>query len=98
MHDLKGAKPRAYTSVMSLMNTMAIKGQLLREPRGKAFIYTAAAPRETTLGQMVADLVHRAFRGSTGALVAHLLTETSTSELDEIQRTIAAYKRKRGRS
>ena len=31
--------PRAYTSVMSLLNVMTDKGLLRRSPRGRAFLY-----------------------------------------------------------
>ena len=60
VRDVHGAlqmqKPRAYTTVMSLMNTMADKRLLVREPRGKAFVYSATSRREQTLSDLVADL------------------------------------------
>lgn len=95
---MHGHKPRAYTTVMSLMNTMAGKDLLVREPRGKAFVYSAKVRREQTLSGMVADLMKRAFAGSAHALVAQLLESTDARELEEIRRTLEAYKRKRGRS
>ncbi len=91
-------KPRAYTTVMSLMNTMAAKGLLVRRSIGKAFIYSAAAPREQTLSKLLSDLLRRAFRGSAEALVAHLLEKTTPDEVEEIRKTIDAYRRKRGRT
>ena len=95
---MRSEKNRAYTTVMSLMNTMADKGLLSRRPEGKAFIYTAAAPREQTLSQLLSDLMRRAFDGSAQALVAHLLDHTTPRELEEIRELIDAHKRKRGRS
>ena len=94
---LNESRPRAYTSVMSLMNVMTDKGQLTRREQGRAFIYEPAADRETTLGSMVADLLGRAFEGSASQLVAHLLEETkpNSGELDEIRKTIAKYKQGR---
>ncbi len=87
---------RAYTSVMSLMDTMAKKGLLDREPRGRAFAYAPAKPREKTLSGMAGDLLNRAFEGSTQALVANLLDEANPTaeELDEIQKTIREYKKR----
>jgi BlaI family penicillinase repressor len=81
---------------MSLMNVMADKGLLSRQPLGKAFIYTAAAPREQTLGQLVGDLVNRAFDGSASALVAQLLSGTSREELEEVRRTIETIRKQKG--
>ena len=99
MDLLHAARPRAYTSVMSLMNVMADKGLLVREPQGRAFVYRAAFDRERTLQQLVGDLLGRAFEGSTVDLVAHLLDQSqpSTDELNEIRRAIEKYKRERAK-
>ncbi len=84
--------PRAYTSVMSLMNVMSDKGLLERTPRGRAFVYAAKAPRDRTLKRMVGDLLERAFNGSASAMVTNLLdgANPSDEELDEIRDVIAA--------
>jgi len=84
--------PRAYTSVMSLMNVMSDKGLLERTPRGRAFVYAAKAPRDRTLKRMVGDLLERAFNGSASAMVTNLLdgANPSDEELDEIRNIIAA--------
>src|ERR1041385_4543968 len=84
---------RAYTSVMSLMNVMVDKGLLTRRPHGKAFIYSAAVTEKRALGDLVGDLVRRAFEGSASALVAHLLEKTDENELAEIRKTLAAHER-----
>jgi predicted transcriptional regulator len=86
-------EPRAYTSVMSLLNVMAEKGLLQRQPQGRAFLYRAKVPRDRTLGRMVSDLWQRAFEGSTSTLVAKLLEESNPTqeELDAIRRTIRDY-------
>jgi BlaI family transcriptional regulator, penicillinase repressor len=91
---LNESRPRAYTSVMSLMNVMADKGQLKRHEQGRAFLYEPAIEREETLGGMVADLLGRAFEGSASQLVAHLLDQTrpDSGELDEIRKAIQQYK------
>lgn len=85
--------PRVYTTVMSLMNVMADKGLLLREPVGRAFRYAAALPRDRTLGGLVGDLWQRAFEGSASTLVTHLLeaADPTAEELAEIRRTLDAY-------
>jgi len=88
-------RQRAYTSVMSLMNVMADKGQLQRQPQGRAFVYSAKIKREQALGEMVGDLWQRAFDGSASTLVAHLLDETNPTEaeLAEIRKAINSYAR-----
>jgi len=98
MDVLNAERPRAYTSVMSLMNVMADNGLLVRVPQGRAFVYRPKVERERTLRRMVGDLLGRAFEGSAHELVAHLLDQTkpTAAELDEIRRTIAEYQQERG--
>ncbi len=87
--------PRAYTSLMSLMNVMADKGLLERIPEGRAFRYRPAVERAKTLGGLVGDVWQRAFEGSASALVAHLLDQAQPTprELDEIRKLLAQYER-----
>ena len=89
---------RAYTSVMSLMNVMAEKGLLQREPQGRAFLYTPAMKKDAALGRMVKDLLGRAFEGSASTLVTRLLDETNPSdeELKAIREAIREYERRQG--
>ncbi len=91
----RDGRERAYTSVMSLMNVMTDKSLLRRTPVGRAFEYTAEVERERTLGQMLQDLLGRAFAGSPSALVAQLLDEANPdqAELEEIRKTITQYQK-----
>ncbi len=97
MEALNHDRPRAYTSVMSLLNVMTDKGLLVRKPDGRAFVYAAKAGRKRTMSRMVADLLGRAFDGSAHLMVAHILEEADPNgaELEEIRHTIAAYEQQR---
>lgn len=94
MERLNAERPRAYTSVMSLLTVMTEKGLLNRKPQGRAFVYEAVVREDSTLRRMVADLTERVFDGSAQQLVVHLLeqTEPSAAELDEIRQLIDAYR------
>ncbi len=98
MEVLNQTRRRAYTSVMSLLGVMTDKGLLAREPKGRAFQYRAKVGREKTLGQMVEDLLARAFEGSASTLVARLLEQANPSadELSEIRKAIDKYRRQQG--
>jgi predicted transcriptional regulator len=98
MNVLNRQRPRAYTSVMSLMDTMARKGQLKQKARGKAFVYSAKVFRTRALSGMVGDLVNRAFDGSASSLVTHLLEQSrpSDDELDEIRKIIVDFSGEKG--
>ena len=90
-------RPRAYTTVMSLLNTMVDKGFLRRKAEGRAFIYSPRIKREPTLRRILADVVDRAFEGSARALVANLLDQArpDRDEIDAIHRAIAEYRQRR---
>jgi predicted transcriptional regulator len=98
MDVLNESRPRAYTSVMSLLNVMTEKGLLVREPQGRAFVYRPKTDRGRTLKRMVGDLLGRAFEGQASQLVAHLLDQSkpTSAELNEIRQAIEEYQRGRG--
>ncbi len=101
LDELNQSRPRAYTSVMSLLNVMTDKKLLRRKPDGRAFLYSARVEEQPTLREMVGDLVERAFGGSAELLVAHALEQTDLSpqQLEEIHRMIDEYRsRKEGTS
>ncbi len=96
MTILNERRPRAYTSVMSLMNVMAEKGLLRRKRKGRAFIYDARVSEDGTQSQILKDLLNRVFDGSASVLVTRLLqqAEPTDEELEEIHKTIAEFGRK----
>jgi BlaI family penicillinase repressor len=98
MEVLNTSRPRAYTSVMSLLSVMTDKGLLSREAEGRAFVYRPKTDRGRTLKGMVGDLLGRAFEGQSSQLIAHLLDQSqpTAEELAEIRRLIEAYQNQRG--
>jgi predicted transcriptional regulator len=98
MTVLNEERPRAYTSVMSLMNVMVEKGLLRQKPKGRAFEYWAKVSQDKIQSRMVRELLGRAFDGSASALVAHLLegAKPAPEELEEIRRAIAEYTHRKG--
>ena len=95
MNLLSPERRRAYTSIMSLMNVMAEKGFLEPKPKGRAFIYSAKVSQKKTQSGMLKDLLKRAFDNSSSVLMAHLLEQSDSEELDEIQKTIKEFSKKR---
>jgi len=89
--------PRAYTSVMSLLNVMTDKGLLRREPDGRAFLYEPVRPREQTLRSLLGETLDRVYNGSASLLVAHLLDQShpSKGELDQIRLLLDEYQSRR---
>ena len=100
MERLNESRPRAYTSVMSLLNVMSEKRLVERKSEGRAYVYRAAIARESTLKDLVGDMLGRAFEGSASALVSRLLDHSNPSkkELDEIRRVLQEYEQQGGKS
>jgi predicted transcriptional regulator len=95
--DLKPAVgDLAYTTVLSLMQTMEQKGLVSRQSVGKAHVYTARVAREKTCRQLVGTFLDRVFDGAMGEYLCRAL-EThppSKAELDELERMIAEARRR----
>jgi predicted transcriptional regulator len=90
---LNQSRPRAYTSILSMLNVMFDKGLVVRQMQGRAHVYRARQSRDRTLGVVVKDLLGRAFQGSTTSLITQVLEQSkpSAEELKEIRRTIKAW-------
>jgi predicted transcriptional regulator len=87
---LAGTRDTGYTTTLKLMQIMADKRLVARDESSRTHVYTASMSEAHTQGQLVGDLVDRAFGGSAAALVMRALsTRTTTAEeLREIRRLI----------
>ncbi len=96
---LNQKRKRHYTSVNSLFSTMVEKGLLTCHSDQRAFLYEANTAREKTQGQLVQDLLGRAFEGSPSGLVLQVLDQCNPSpeEMDEIAGMIREYRKQRGK-
>jgi len=93
---LPDRKPRAYTSVLSVMQVMEKKGYLTHTVSGKAHIYAAKVSKTRILGGVMGKLVALVFGGNPAAAVQALLEDqdVTSAELAEMRRLIAAKSRK----
>lgn len=91
---LNQTRPRAYTSILSMMNVMLEKKLVSRQQKGRAHVYRALRRQEATLGGIVKDLLGRAFDGSAASLINHVLdqSEPSTDEIAQIQKLLDEYR------
>ena len=87
---LVGTRETGYTTTLKLMQIMADKRLVDRDESSRTHVYAASRPAEHTQGQLLNDLVDRAFGGSAAALVLRALSSRSTSddELREIRKLI----------
>jgi len=87
---LRERRSVAYTTVMTMMNTLEAKGYLKKALDGRAFRYRPAIQEQRVVSAMVRDFVERVFDGSSAPLLAHLVTSTdlSDAEREELRRLI----------
>ena len=93
---LARTKPTGYTTVLKLLQIMAVKAMVIRNKDERAHIYEARESAENTKRQLVGDLMQRAFAGSASDLMMHALSgeKTPASEIEEIRRMLDDYERK----
>jgi len=87
---LRERRPVAYTTVMTMMNTLEGKGYLKKALDGRAYRYRPALPEQRVVRAMVREFVERVFDGASAALVAHLVSRRrlSDDEREELRRLI----------
>jgi BlaI family penicillinase repressor len=88
--DLERRSVTGYTTVLKLLQIMTEKGLVERDESQRAHVYVARLPEEQTLGQLVGDLLDRAFEGSSSRLVMRALESrpATREELAEIRRML----------
>lgn len=84
---LSGAQTTGYTTVLKLMQIMTDKGLVERDESNRAHVYRPRLSEQKTKGQLVGDLLDRAFGGSAGELVMQALSarRASSDELQQIR-------------
>ncbi len=88
--DLERRSLTGYTTALKLLQIMTEKGLVERDESQRAHVYAARLPEEQTLGQLVGDLLDRAFEGSSSRLVMRALESrpATREELSEIRRML----------
>lgn len=88
--DLTRERELGYTTVLKTLQVMLEKGLVTRDDSERSHVYRAAIPENDTKGQLVSDLMAKAFGGSAQQLMVHALRggKTSKRELDAIQRLL----------
>jgi predicted transcriptional regulator len=77
--ELAAARPRAYTTVLTIMDRLAQKGIVARRKVGRAFLYQANLSADEARVKAVEKIVAGFFDGSSDALAAHLAARGTTA-------------------
>ena len=87
---IDGDEP-AYTTVMTMMKSLADKGALAVDKSRQPFVYSPAVRRDQVMGQRVAQFLQNVFDGRAEDLVMHLAekADLSAADLKRIEKKIA---------
>jgi BlaI family transcriptional regulator, penicillinase repressor len=69
---LMHTRPRAYTTIMTILDRLAQKGVLMRRKAGRAWVYRPNLSASEARSHAVAQVVEGFFEGSAEALAVHL--------------------------
>jgi BlaI family transcriptional regulator, penicillinase repressor len=80
----------AYSTILTLMRILKVKGFLSTRKEGRAFVFTPRVDRQTAARKAVRQLLSKFFAGSPSELVLTFLREEEITpdELDELKRKI----------
>lgn len=81
---LSGDVQVGYTTVLKLLQIMFEKDLVTRDESERAHVYGAARSKRQTQGQLVKDLLHRAFDDSASELMVTLLGDSKVSSAEEL--------------
>ncbi|MCP5525807.1 MAG: BlaI/MecI/CopY family transcriptional regulator [Verrucomicrobiales bacterium] len=87
---LAGKDGSAYTTILTMMRILRVKGYLACRKRGRAHVYTPKVDRQAAARKAVRQLLTKFFSGSPGELVLSFLRDEDLrpEELDELKRRI----------
>ena len=90
LESLPDGKRRAYTSMLSALQTMEKRGLVTHESEKGTYIYKAAVTKKQVLRPWLRKLVKHIFGGSPAEAMAQFLehTKVSEEELAEIKKLI----------
>lgn len=77
---LRPTRPRAYTTIMTILDRLAQKGIVQRRKLGRAWIYRANVSADQARSHAVSQVVDGFFGGSAGALATHLTSQSARME------------------
>ena len=77
---LAPTRPRAYTTIMTILDRLAQKGMVERQKAGRAWLYKAQLSADQARTHAVSRLVEGFFQGSNEALALHLSALSSAAQ------------------
>jgi BlaI family penicillinase repressor len=95
LEKMPDQKPRAYTTILSVLQVMEKKGFVTHETDGNRHVFAPRAKQQTVVGSMLKSMVKNIFRGSASTAMQHLLetTPVSQEEIVQMRQLLADYEK-----
>jgi predicted transcriptional regulator len=88
VHEVKDAlshrKKHAYSTILTMMRKIEVKGYLKHEVIDRTFVYYSTISQQTVRRGVLGDILDRFFEGSTSLLLNNLVEQDRISE-DELR-------------
>ena len=81
--QLAAKRPRAYTTVLTVLDNLHRKGYVTRQPSGRAYLYRAARTREDHVAEMIDRALEDSSDRSTGLL--HFIQRLEPDEVAAVR-------------
>lgn len=72
----------AYTTIMTVMKNLAVKGYLKYRKEGVSYVYSPARQPDSVRSNLIEDLIKKVFKGSPKELVQTLVKSKDLSQKD----------------
>jgi predicted transcriptional regulator len=91
------AKPRAYTTILTVLQVMEKKGLVTHESEGNRHVYIPCVKKSSVIGPMLKSMLHNVFGGSASNVMQHLLetSPVSDKDLNQMRSLIEGYEKNR---
>ena len=95
LERMPDAKPRAYTTILSVLQVMEKKGLVTHEADGNRHVYAPSVKQRAVIGPLLKGLVKTIFGGRPSSAMQHLLEASDVTEQDlvEMRSLLAKYKK-----
>ena len=87
----------AYTTVLTMLRTLEVKGYVRHEAEGRAHRYVALIAREAARRSALRHLASKLFKGSSHLLLAHMVSDgkLTDAEVRSIRKLLAEHGKKK---
>lgn len=89
------AKPRAYTTILSVLQVMEKKKLVTHEADGNRHVYAPKVKQRAMVGSLLKSMVQNLFQGRASTAMQHLLESDTVTEdeLGEMRRLLNNYEK-----